>query len=95
MRIITGVFFYLMVLLPLDAFAETATVGVNGLVCSFCAQGIKKTFSKQEAVESVEVNMDQKIVSIKIKEGAVLTDEKIKEIVTDAGFTTTAITRTK
>lgn len=95
MRLIARIVFSLLLFLPTSLYAETATVGINGLVCSFCAQGIKRTFSKEEAVESIDVDMEKKIVSIKIKSNKTLSDEKIKEIVTNAGFSTTNIERTK
>jgi mercuric ion binding protein len=75
------------------AFAETVKVNVNGLVCAFCAQGIKKTFSKQEAVEKVDVNLDAKLVTLDLKKGQALSDEKIAELIKDAGYNVVKIER--
>ena len=33
------------------ASAQTVTAKVNGLVCDFCAQAVRKVFKKQDAVE--------------------------------------------
>ena len=41
----------LMMVLATPAFAETAKVSVNGLVCDFCARALEKVFGKQEGVK--------------------------------------------
>ena len=81
-------------LLALPAYAETAKVTVNGMVCAFCAVGIKKSFSKLDAVENVDVNLDKKLVTIKIKDGKSLDDTAIKQVITDAGYDSVDIERT-
>lgn len=75
------------------AQAETIDVGVNGLVCSFCATGIEKSFKKQDAVEQVKVDLDSKKVTIGVKPGRMLDDETVKQVLTDAGYSVTEITR--
>lgn len=68
------------------ALAEQVTVTVKGMVCSFCAQGIKKTFGKLESVKNVEVDLDKKFVKLDLKDNATLSDEVIKEAINDAGY---------
>ena len=46
------------------AHAEEITIAVKGMVCSFCVQGIKKTFLRKDGVEQVDVDLDKKIVTI-------------------------------
>ena len=41
------------------AHAETIKASVNGLVCSFCATGIEKTFKAQSAVQSIHVDLEK------------------------------------
>jgi copper chaperone CopZ len=65
------------------------------MVCSFCAQGIKKTFSAQKEVEKVAVDLDKKIVSITTKQGETVSDEGITQAITDAGFEVVEIKRQK
>lgn len=84
----------LAILFSAPAFAETAKVVVNGMVCAFCAQGIKKTFAKEPAVENVEVDMEKKIVTVKLRKGQNLDDEKIQAIIRDSGYATVRIERT-
>ena len=69
------------------------TVGLNGLVCDYCAQSMKKIFGKKEPVSAVEVDLTKKTMTLDIKQGAELSDDDIRKGVTDAGYTVTGITR--
>jgi copper chaperone CopZ len=86
---------FIFLLLPSLSIAEEITVTVKGMVCSFCAQGIKKTFSKFPEVESVTPDLDKNLVTIVTKEGFNLSDEKVTELITDAGFEVAQIERHK
>jgi mercuric ion binding protein len=66
--------------------AESETVGVKGMVCSFCAQGITKKFQEQPEVAKVEVSLEKKFVKLTYKEGKKLTHEKIETLLKDAGY---------
>ena len=83
----------LLVTMSGTAFAETIKATVNGLVCSFCATGIEKTFKKQPAVEDVKVDLDTKLVTIRTKKGKRLDDKTITSLIKDAGYSVTDITR--
>jgi len=71
----------------------TVKVSVNGMVCDFCAQGIKKKFSQENAVSATEVNLSDKLVTLKLKNGQVLDDIKITKLLEEAGYTVVAIKR--
>ena len=49
--------------------SEDIRVFVKGMVCSFCVQGVEKQFKKQDAIEKVEVDLEDSLVSIWLKEG--------------------------
>ena len=66
---------------------------VDGMVCSFCAQGITKAFENEKSVKKVHVNLDEKSVDIKLKRFRRLSDKKIRTIITDAGYTLNKIER--
>ena len=66
--------------------AEVETVGVKGMVCSFCAQGITKKFKAQPEVADVDVSLENKFVKITYKEGQKLSQEKIAALLKDAGY---------
>ncbi len=73
--------------------AKPITVKVNGLVCSFCAQGIKKRFSKFDSVKSVQVSLEKKTVVLEIKEGKSLNDKVIKDELEKSGYNVVRIER--
>lgn len=85
----------LVLLLTQISLAGQIHVGVNGMVCAFCANGIEKTFKKEDAVESVKVDLDKKQVSITTKTDKDMEDAKVKELITKAGYTVTEIKREK
>jgi len=80
---------------PLTVFAASNTIQiqVNGMVCSFCAQGIEKKFKAEEAVEKVTVKLEDHQVILAIRDDKPLTDEKIKSLLTDSGYTVEKIER--
>lgn len=77
------------------AMAEVIVVTVKGMVCSFCAQGIKKTFAKVEGVKSIDVDLDKKIVKIFLEPRKDLSDEVVRTLITDAGYDVHTINREK
>lgn len=69
----------------------TVYADVNGLVCDFCARALEKLFGKEDAVESISVDLDEKVVTIHFNEGQSLSDERVTKLVTDAGYNVQAI----
>lgn len=65
---------------------DTIYVDVNGLVCDFCARALEKVFSRQDAVESIDVDLDQKVVTIYFNQGQSLDDETVAKLITDSGY---------
>jgi len=82
-----------LLMMSLNVMAETVDVKVSGMVCSMCAQGIQKKFSGQESVKKLNVDMDNKLVTIETKDGATISDETIKSLITEAGYNVAEITR--
>ncbi len=74
-------------LMAVPAMAETIHVGVNGLICAFCAAGIEHNFGKNKDVTSVKVDLDAKLVTLTSDAPNAISDETIKEVITDSGFT--------
>ena len=75
------------------AFAKEVKVSVKGMVCAFCAQGITKKFKAEPAVSKVDVSLEKKIVTIDLKDGQDISDEKINSILTDSGYNVEKIER--
>ena len=65
---------------------EVLSISVNGLVCDFCARSIEKLFSKKESVKSINVNLEQMLITISLKKGKSLNDSIITKVITDSGY---------
>jgi len=77
------------------ATAETIHATVNGKVCGFCATGIEKTFKAQPEVKTVDVDLENKLVTIQTKPGQTLDDAKIRKLLGNAGYSVVAVARQK
>ena len=75
------------------ASAETIFVSVNGMVCAFCATGIEKILTKQDAVEKVEVDLEKQLVTVATKLDKTLDDATVKKLIEGAGYAVTDIQR--
>ena len=68
-------------------------VFVKGMVCGFCANGLKKTFEAEPAVASLTVSLDLQEVKLFIKDGKEMSDLEIESAVKNAGFSLRKIER--
>ena len=78
--------------------SKTIKIGVEGMVCDFCAQSIEKVFLKQAGVEKVDVNLDIGKVTVKMadvfqddEDG--ISNDTIVKLLKDAGYEVVAIIR--
>ncbi len=62
-------------------------IDVNGMVCAFCASSIQKKFKKQEEVESLNIDLDKKKVTVIFKKGQTLSDSILKGLIESSGYT--------
>lgn len=83
----------LILIVSLPVFAKELRISVNGMVCSFCAQGIHKKLTSQESVKAVDVNLNDHVVKVELKDGKELDDKTITQILTDAGYSVSKIER--
>lgn len=86
-------FLFLGLLLSGGVMAKDIEVKVSGMVCSMCAQGIQKKFSQYDSIENLKVDLDSKTVLIKTKGEEDLSDKKIKDAISEAGYNVTSIKR--
>ena len=82
-----------LLLLGTNVYAGEVTVKVQGMVCSMCAQGIKKKFSSIKEVKTINVDLDKKFVTIVTNDGQDINNEQIKKIITEAGYNVANIER--
>lgn len=89
------IFVAMMIAISTSAFAaeKQAIVSLKGMKCSFCAQGLPKAFKAQPEVKDIKVTMEPQQVVVNFKEGKTLSDEKITEIIKDAGINVDKIER--
>ena len=66
--------------------AMTGKTTVDGMVCSFCAQGLVTHFKKHPAVSNVHVDLTRKVVLLEEKKGASISDKEITEFIKKSGF---------
>lgn len=78
---------------PAFAGQKTIQVGLDGLVCAFCAQGVEKKMKAQAATDKVFVSLDKKMALVSLKDGKDIPDATIKAEITDAGYVVTSIAR--
>lgn len=88
-------FIVLMALAAIPAFgdAKKIKVEVNGMVCDFCSQGIAKNFKAQDAIDSVQIDMNKKEVLLSLKDGKDLDNSVIEKLIKDAGVDVNKINR--
>ena len=63
---------------------EETIIKVKGMVCEGCENRVKNALSQIEGVNDVEANHETGIV--KVNSSNRITEEKIKETITDIGF---------
>lgn len=71
-------------------WAETSQVmeiSVTGMTCPFCAYGIEKNLKKLTDVKQAEVNLEKNKARIIMEPGTSPDEAKIREAITNAGFT--------
>ena len=62
---------------------DTITYTVSDMTCGHCKQAVTQEVSAVEGVESVEVDLDTKLVTVV---GSSLDDAKLRAAIDDAGY---------
>ena len=92
MRFITSCILFLG-LSTYQMFFNEVIVQVKGVVCSFCASTIEKSFKKQGFTGLVKVDLDNSTVLLKKTETIKMTDDSIRKIILDSGYNIKSINR--
>lgn len=72
---------------------KTIIGDVDGIVCSFCVQGIQKRFESIGKADQVVISLEHKKVVVTEKAGQVITDADFRKTIREAGFTVSTIKR--
>lgn len=67
---------------------------VDGLACPYCAYGVEKKLKAIDGTSNIDVDLDNGIVSVDVSDGQVLTEQQMKTLFSDAGFTFRSMKKT-
>jgi cation transport ATPase len=70
----------------ISAEPQVKSVRIQGMVCSFCAQGLLKGARANPKISNVNVSLEKKTMSLVMKPGEEITDEEVQQVVQDAGL---------
>lgn len=65
---------------------ESASLQAAGLTCAMCTKAINKALEKLPFINTVDANIETSSFEITFKEGNTVEIDKIRDAVTDAGF---------
>jgi len=67
---------------------------VDGLACPFCAYGIEKKLKAIKGTSKISVDLNKGLVEVNMAEGTELTEEQMKKMFNDSGFTYRSMKKT-
>jgi mercuric ion binding protein len=73
---------------------RTIEMQVDGLVCGFCAQGIRKNLTAQASISDVLVDLQRGTVAIALREGQDIDEETLRRSLEKSGFSLRHVRRT-
>ena len=76
-----------------EPISNSIYIDINGLVCDFCARALEKVFSKEDSVENISVDLDSKVLTVHLKDGKTIHDDRLTELIQDSGYNVEAIRR--
>lgn len=91
MKHFVAVFFLLLI--PALSFAETIRISVPEMECDHCSGAVEARLKLEKEIEKVETDAKARVVTVVLKDGEKLSDEKLRELVKDAGFSSDKIER--
>ena len=69
------------------AQSDEVKVRVDGLSCPFCAYGLEKKLNDLDGVESINIDLEEGLVTMQVIDGEKISEEDIKTKIKEAGFT--------
>jgi len=66
---------------------------VDGMTCPFCVATSEKALRKIDGVKAVSTNLDEGVISVCADESVELTDEQLREMFLDKGFSYKGMTK--
>ena len=62
-------------------------IRVDGLSCPFCAYGLEKKLKKVDGAANLHIDLEEGIVSLDVPSDKKPSEDDLRKVVTDAGFT--------
>ena len=78
---------------PENAGPPQIVITVDGMVCSFCVQGVERTMRKIDAVANVALSLESKTISLWLKPDHHVEDEFLADRIKASGFDASNIER--
>jgi copper chaperone CopZ len=91
MKFILGLL--LFILAPSVCKADDIQITVEGMVCESCDASVRSVLMNEDGVENVKIDLENKSVTVHMMNDETISDEKIHELITWAGYETVAIRR--
>jgi copper chaperone CopZ len=73
--------------------SERLVVAVDGMVCDFCAQSVKKVLEKEDGVKDVAIDLSAKTVAFDMQENKHMSESYVTELIRQAGYKATKVTK--
>jgi copper chaperone CopZ len=80
---------------PTEVKNPDVVLRVTGMVCDLCALSLEDELKEIDAVNIVQVKLDEQRVLLTLRDDQTVTAETLREAVAKAGFTTEEVTFTK
>jgi len=77
---------------PPNVSAQQIIIRVDGASCPFCAFGLEKRLGQIEGVAHVRIEMKTGEAIVTLKPGATVSEQVLRQAVTEAGFTPRELT---
>lgn len=66
--------------------SERIDLTINGMVCSFCVQGVERKIRGLSATQNVKIDLSKRIVQVWVRPGETIQDDQLRKLIRDAGF---------
>jgi len=86
-KIILAIAMSILMIQTAQAAGTQYEMRVDGLACPFCAYGIEKKLKAIEGTSNISVDLNKGLVKVEITEGKSLTEDRMKKLFNDSGFT--------
>jgi copper chaperone CopZ len=66
--------------------SERIDLTINGMVCSFCVEGVERKIRGLPATQNVKIDLSKRIVQVWVRPGETIQDDQLRKLIRDAGF---------